>query len=461
MAASLDMPEVEHVHLSRLRTPPENDAVYGKVDPTDADVQALAVSIRERGILNPLVVTPDGYVMDGNRRLVAARLAGLDTVPVRVKNVSRGDPEFTRLLVESNRQRVKTLDQRFREAIATTSPEDAYRELVEYRRQAATVTVSQIEASASRVRKAIVGNRPIVEAALRVLTAQREYWPLSLRQLHYRLLADPPLIHASKDTRYANDESSYRTLSNVITRARLAGDIPMQALDDETRPFTSWRTWAEPGAFMADGMEQLFRGYSRDLLQSQPCHVEVWAEKLTVQSILKPACAEFTIPLTIGRGFGSLPAKYDLFRRFHRSGRERLVLLLVSDLDPAGVGIPQDMADAFVHDFGVDRARLSVVRVALTIEQVRDLALLPNGKAKPMSAQFKAYCRDYGQNVYELEALAPADLQRLLRDAIVSILDIEALNHEKRQERQDAADLAARRQTLLEVAGSIPGTITP
>ena len=40
---------------------------------------------------------------------------------------------------------------------------------------------------------------PFLEAALRVIEAQREFWPLSVRQVHYRLLgAAAPLKHASK-----------------------------------------------------------------------------------------------------------------------------------------------------------------------------------------------------------------------------------------------------------------------
>ena len=181
----------------------------------------------------------------------------------------------------------------------------------------------------------------------------------------------------------------------------------------------------------------------------------MWAEKLTVQNILRTVCSDFTIPLTIGRGFSSLPPKHDLLQRFQRSGRERLVLLLVADLDPAGVVIVEDMANAFVHDFGVARDRLSVIRVALTMEQVDDLSLLPDGKAKRTSATYQKFYSEYGPNVYELEALDPADLQRLLHDAITEVLDIEALNDELQHEYEDAADLAARRRALLELASEL------
>ncbi|MBI5356145.1 ParB/RepB/Spo0J family partition protein [Candidatus Collierbacteria bacterium] len=55
------------------------------------DIQELASSIREHGILEPLVVahTPAGYqIVAGERRWRAAKIAGLATVPVIIKETS-------------------------------------------------------------------------------------------------------------------------------------------------------------------------------------------------------------------------------------------------------------------------------------------------------------------------------------------------------------------------------------
>jgi len=56
----------------------------------DQDLVELAASIEEHGIIQPLIVTrvPDGYqLVTGERRWRAARLAGLPTVPVIVKDI--------------------------------------------------------------------------------------------------------------------------------------------------------------------------------------------------------------------------------------------------------------------------------------------------------------------------------------------------------------------------------------
>lgn len=74
----------------------------------DESLQELAASIREHGILQPLIVSQDaqtgGYILvAGERRLRAARLAGLQQVPVLVRQVT--DQEQLELALIENVQR--------------------------------------------------------------------------------------------------------------------------------------------------------------------------------------------------------------------------------------------------------------------------------------------------------------------------------------------------------------------
>lgn len=48
------------------------------------DLRSLADSIQEVGLLHPIVVTPDGRLIAGQRRLAACRLLGFDEVPVTI-----------------------------------------------------------------------------------------------------------------------------------------------------------------------------------------------------------------------------------------------------------------------------------------------------------------------------------------------------------------------------------------
>lgn len=79
-----------------------------RVQMDEAELQGLSESIREHGILQPLVVSLDtqsgGYVLiAGERRLRAARLAGLDMVPVIIRQAS--DQQRLELALIENVQR--------------------------------------------------------------------------------------------------------------------------------------------------------------------------------------------------------------------------------------------------------------------------------------------------------------------------------------------------------------------
>ncbi len=52
-----------------LKPSPENDRLYRPVDPEDPEIKKLAASIAQRGVLEPLVVTEDLFVVSGHRRL--------------------------------------------------------------------------------------------------------------------------------------------------------------------------------------------------------------------------------------------------------------------------------------------------------------------------------------------------------------------------------------------------------
>jgi ParB family transcriptional regulator, chromosome partitioning protein len=74
----------------------------------DAGLQELSASIREFGILQPLIVTSDNgqepfTLIAGERRLRAARLAGLESVPVLVRQAS--DQERLEIALIENVQR--------------------------------------------------------------------------------------------------------------------------------------------------------------------------------------------------------------------------------------------------------------------------------------------------------------------------------------------------------------------
>ena len=90
------------------------------------------------------------------------------------------------------------------------------------------------------------------------------------------------------------------------------------------------------------------------------------------------------------------------------------------------------------------------IKVALTAAQVQELRLPPSMQAKPTSSRYGNFVEQHGQDVFELEAVPPEQLQAILRQAIDRVLDVDAFNAEIDAEKHDAAHLAGLRRALRE-----------
>ena len=78
------------VPLSALRPNPSQP----RKDFADARLQELADSIRQKGVLQPVLVTEtlDGYqLIAGERRVRASRLAGLERIPALIRQLAETD----------------------------------------------------------------------------------------------------------------------------------------------------------------------------------------------------------------------------------------------------------------------------------------------------------------------------------------------------------------------------------
>ncbi len=77
----------------------------------DEEMQKVVESVKKYGVLTPAIARPDpngGYeIISGHRRLRASELAGLETLPVIVRNMD--DDEAIIFMVDSNLQREKIL----------------------------------------------------------------------------------------------------------------------------------------------------------------------------------------------------------------------------------------------------------------------------------------------------------------------------------------------------------------
>ncbi len=133
----------------------------------DEDTLAeLAESIREHGILQPLIVTTqpgsEGYILiAGERRLRAARLAGLAQVPVILRQVS--DQERLEIALIENIQRADLTPLETAEAYQKLSEEFGLRH-------------EDIAARVGKSRESITNTLGLLKLADEVKTALRQGW---------------------------------------------------------------------------------------------------------------------------------------------------------------------------------------------------------------------------------------------------------------------------------------------
>jgi len=450
-ASEFDLDLVQIRAIDSIRPSPENNKVYNP-----PDVAALAEDIKRRGQLEPIVITQDGFILSGHRRYAACERAGLKEVKCRVDNISRGDPDFIARLVAYNNQRVKGVDELIREEVVKANPKEARRALKQYRERDLSVDDVDLMQLRSKKKPAEISKakQPLLDAVWKILNDRRAHWPLWDRQVHYLLLNNPPLIHASKpDSTYRNNHKSYRAVVDILTRGRLVWELPFEAIDDATRPVVS--NWGYPNVqpFLKNELDQFLKGYYRNLQQSQPCHIEIIGEKNTIQSSVKRVASEFCIPYTIGRGYCSLSPRCKLVDRFYKSKKDCLVLLALSDCDPDGEEIAHSFARSLRDDFGIDN--IKPIKVALTRKQVDDMGLPPMLQAKETSANYNRFMSAHGDEVHELEAVEPEELEQILEDAICSVLDIDLYNAEIDHEENDAAWLEDIRRQAHKFLGSL------
>jgi hypothetical protein len=454
-------PRLVWVSLDWVQPSPENSLIYRPVSRDDPEFQKLVRSIQALGVQEPLVLTADGFIISGHRRYEACRDLGVESVQCRIVPIGRADPLFEKLVREFNRQRSKTFDEILREQVIDTDPESAYVALLKHRREQAAVKGEFLDLGERKKRDRISRRkRPMFEAIEKILDDLRDWWPLSDREVHYHLLNDPPLRNVDKpDTRYVNDRACYQDTCNLLTRARLQGLIPFDAIADPTRTVVTWGGHRDVGGFLDAQLDKFLTGYFRDLQQSQPNHIEIIGEKNTIESSIRAVAMRYCIPYTIGRGYCSLDPRRKMCERFQKSGKARLIILSLADFDPEGEDIPPSFAKSMRDDFGIKSVDLR--KVCLTHEQVQERDLPKTFDIKTKSKRYKKFAAKYGDTAHELEAIEPEERSRLLTEAIESVIDRKALNRELAAEKRDAALIASLRKRVLPMIAAASETSGP
>ena len=118
-------------------------------------------------------------------------------------------------------------------------------------------------------------------AIIKVYTDQG--YVLTLRQLYYQFVARGLIENTMK---------SYKKIQGIVNKARLAGLLDWEAIEDRTRNLKRSSTWSDP----ADIVNSCVHGYAIDKWATQGHRVEVWIEKDALLGVIEAPCKRNRIP---------------------------------------------------------------------------------------------------------------------------------------------------------------------
>jgi hypothetical protein len=284
-----------------------------------------------------------------------------------------------------------------------------------------------------------------------------------LRRIHYRLVSRGDVMRAD-GVLYENDKSSWTYLNNASRFARYLGLMDPEDIVDRRNPSPhiymapglglrpEWsyevdtnrldriNTYLGSSYFEPVEVETEVSGYLYEE-SLQPYHVEVWAEKTTMNDILVPLCRTLGANYVSGAGYQSITAMVSLLRDRVARLEKPCRVLYISDYDAAGRNMPKQMArhmEFWSERYGTDYD-IRVEPIVMTAEQARDYPAAPDSGAVELDA---------------MEELDPGLLARIVRENVAQFRDFDLSHkvHENAREAQRVVDEAVEEAIAEELA---------
>jgi hypothetical protein len=269
-------------------------------------------------------------------------------------------------------------------------------------------------------------NASSLEIIAQANTIIREYqaagYSLTLRQLYYQFVARGLI---------SNTLQSYKRIGSIVSDARKAGQIDWSTIEDRTRYLREPTHWDSPASII----DACARQFKVDLWDGQARRPEVWIEKDALVGVIEPVCAELRVPCFSCRGYASDSALFEAGRRL-RDYSDPIVFHF-GDHDPSGLDMSRDIEER-VSMFA--EQPIEIVRLALNMDQVDEYDP-PNNPAKMTDSRADEYVAEFGDSSWELDALDPSVIERLIRDAIDPLINRVLWSEQEKLELEGRAAL--------------------
>jgi hypothetical protein len=254
-----------------------------------------------------------------------------------------------------------------------------------------------------------------------------------LRRVHYRIVSEGAILKPDGEP-YENNSRCWEYMQSASRQARYLGLVDPEEIVDRRNPAPNiymgpgsgdWENRVEPGweydfyGWELPGLEvpraslelpDLYpKGYAyNDVMQRY--HVEVWAEKTTMDDVLVPLCRQTATNYVSGAGYQSITAMVSLLRNRVRYIDKPCRILYVSDFDSAGKNMPRQVArqmQYWIKEYAAD-CDIRIEPIVMTAEQARDYPAAPDTGAVELDA---------------MEAIDPGRLERIVRRSVSPFRD--------------------------------------
>lgn len=242
---------------------------------------------------------------------------------------------------------------------------------------------------------------------------QKQGLRLTVRQIYYQFVTMNIV---------PNNGKSYGIVQSAINDGRMAGLISWTAIEDRNRDLMGHRTYSTPQT----ALKGLAATYKRDLWEDQPMRAEVWVEKAALLGVIEQICSKLRVDFYAQRGYNSQSNQWEAGQRFANYTRkgQRVIVFHLGDHDPSGIDMTRDNREKLELFAGTP---IIVQRLALNRDQI-DKYNPPPQWAKDTDVRHAAYKEEHGEHSWELDALEPTVIQKLITDAVLRIRDEDRFN---------------------------------
>lgn len=255
----------------------------------------------------------------------------------------------------------------------------------------------------------------VIEIARRITEEyEKQGFKLTVRGLYYQFVGRG---FTNEWKSGANTQKSYNFLKGLMSKARRAGLISWTAIEDRDRHLFGTPFVESP----RQAIEAARDAYTTDLWHNQAFRPQVWVEKNAQAGTVGRACAEFQVDYFPCKGYASDSALWEAGQRCLRylGKGQRPIIFHLGDHDPSGIDMTRDNQEKLTMFTGTP---VQVVRLMLNMNQIEQWRLPPN-PAKMSDARAEAYVAEHGYSSWELDAAEPAEITKIIREAILKIRD--------------------------------------